>query len=80
MKIESILVKDNEFMDSGKLDEQIINDFEQFIKQREDYQINRLDAICKEESPHHYEMWTKQNQAKIIYAKRIVECVKMAMN
>lgn len=79
MKIESILVNNNELMEAGKLDEQIINDFELFIKQRENYQKNHLDTICKKNEPHHYEMWTKQNQAKIIYAKRIAECVKMAM-
>ncbi len=76
MKIYNILVRDNELMESGKLDEQIICDFEKLILRSEEYQKNHLDAICKEGSPHHYEDWSNKNQAKIVYAKRIVESVR----
>ena len=72
----NIYYKENELLDNGKLDEQIINDLETYLENRRKYQEERLDLIVKRDSPHHYEEWTKENQLKIKYTERILECVK----
>lgn len=76
MKIDNLVVRENELMDAGKLDEQIISDFEKLIFSLEEYQKNHLDTVCKDGSPHHYNEWSNKNRTKIVYAKRIVESVR----
>ena len=65
----------NLLLENGKLDEQIITDLENYIKDRKNYQMNHLDTKVKGVS-HHYEEWTKNNQEVIRYAERIIECMK----
>ena len=74
MRVEQIVVRDNELMDAGKLDEQIISDFTTYLAERHEYQTEHLDKKVKDKS-HHYDEWSKENQQKIIYAERILECV-----
>jgi len=78
MKIEQIITRDNELMDAGKLDEQIVRDFETYLNGRYEYQTEHLDKKVKGKS-HHYDEWSKENQQKITYAERVLECVRAQM-
>lgn len=73
MKLDGILFRDNDLLLNGDVDGQIMKDLTEKIKSLEDYQVNHLDAICKEGSPNHYADWTAKNQATIGYLKRMVE-------
>jgi len=75
MRIEQIITRDNELMEAGLLDDQIIHDFETFVADRCQYQVEHLDKRVKGVS-HHYEEWSEDNRKKIIYANRILECVR----
>lgn len=75
MVIANMIVKDNELMNAGKIDEQIIADFEKMIEERKVHQREHLDKKVKGVS-HHYEEWTQENNQKIAYMERILECVK----
>lgn len=75
--IIDILSRENNEMENGDIDKQIILDFESYIQERKDYQENHLDKKVKGVS-HHYEEWAKENQDRIRYAERIVELAKMS--
>lgn len=79
MIIDNITSGNNELMNQGKLDEQIILDLEKYIEKRIEYQSEHLDKEVKGKS-HHYENWTQDNQDKIKYVERILECVKSQLN
>lgn len=79
MKLDGILFRDNELLLKGDTDGQIMKDLSEKIKSLEDYQVNHLDAICKEGSPHHYDEWTAKNRATISYLKRIMELINKGM-
>ena len=75
MLIEQIIAQDNELMDAGLLDDQIIHDFETYVADRYRYQTEHLDKRVKGVS-HHYDEWSEANRGKIVYANRILECVR----
>lgn len=68
--------RNNDLLQDGKLDEQIIADLEAYIEEKNRYQKDHLDVRVKAEAPHHYEGWTEKTQLQIKYAERILECVK----
>ena len=68
--------RNNNLLKDGKLDEQIVEDLEKYIKQQNRYQKEYLDVRVKTEAPHHYDSWTERTQNVIKYAERILECVK----
>lgn len=75
--IIDILSRENNEMENGDIDKQIILDFESYIQEQKDYQENHLDKKVKGVS-HRYEEWVKENQDRIRYAERIVELAEMA--
>lgn len=78
MKIKSVLYEDNELMENGKLDEQIIRDVNKYIDSLLIYQC-WLDTNIKGRSSN-YEKYTEQNQSKIQYMERIVQAVENSKN
>jgi len=74
MRVEQIIARDNELMEAGHLDDQIICDFTKYMKDRINYQIEHLNKKVKGKS-HHYDEWLKKCQQQIVYAERILECV-----
>ena len=79
MLIENVLVRENELMDNGNLDIQIMVDIMKYIKKRKDYQTEHLDKIIKEQKHPSYENWTSDNQKKIVYMERILEMVTLGL-
>lgn len=69
---------ENELLENGKLDEQIVADLEAYLEDRRKYQAEHLDARVKGVS-HHYDSWTHDNQAVIQYTERLLACVKAQM-
>lgn len=67
--------RNNDLLKDGKLDAQIIFDLEEYIEDRKRYQKQHLDEKVQGLS-YHYEEWTSENQLKIKYAERLLECVK----
>ena len=72
--------RNNDLLQDGKLDEQIIADLEAYIEDKNRYQKEHLDVHVKTEAPHHYDGWTEKTQLQIKYAERILECVKAHIN
>lgn len=71
MIIENLIVKNNELMESGNLDEQIIRDLKIFLYDVEMHQ-KHLDKI-KDENQHTYPKWTSHNIARTTYVQRLLE-------
>ncbi len=71
MIIENLIVKNNELMDAGNLDEQIIRDLKIFLCDVERHQ-KHLDKI-KDENQHTYPKWTSHNVARTTYVQRLLE-------
>jgi len=74
VKIDNLLVRNNELMDEGKLDEQIIRDLEEFISREEEHK-KYLNEKVKGYS-NHYEEWMEKTKDKLTYAKRLLRCVQ----
>ncbi|MDF2615392.1 MAG: hypothetical protein K0Q47_47 [Sedimentibacter sp.] len=78
--IVNFLPSRNKSENEKDLNRQIKKDMERYIKDRVDYQKNHLDTTVKDSTSHHYEEWTKENQSKIEYAQRILDCITLYMD
>ena len=74
----NIYFRNNDLLEAGNIDVQIVSDLEKYIEDRKRYQEEYLDIHIRGISSH-YEMWTMQNQSMIKYTERILECVKLQM-